>query len=76
MVCPKGFPERVYRDIFVRMPINMKLKVSASNGCTERRFGAWMGGSVITSSQTFQQLWFSRQEYNEEGKEKITVKCP
>jgi len=53
----------------------MKLKTISPNGSVERRFGAWIGGSIIASTGTFQQLWFSRQEYNDGGKGQIHNKC-
>lgn len=73
----KGFPERLSRDLSARLPTNIKLKVNASNGSTERRFGAWIGGSTVASAgSSFQEMWFSRHDYNENGKGKINSKCP
>jgi actin-related protein len=54
----------------------MRLKLIAPNGSTERRFSAWIGGSILTSIGTFQQMWFSQQEYKEGGKSQIDRKCP
>jgi actin-related protein len=33
----------------------------------ERRFGAWVGGAVVASLGSFQQLWLSRAQYAEQG---------
>lgn len=74
-MCLKGFPERLSKDLSARLPANIKLKVYASNGSTERRFGAWIGGSTVASAGSFQQMWFSRHDYNENGKGKINSKC-
>lgn len=54
----------------------MKLKMIAANGTVERRFGAWVGGSILASIGTFQQMWMSMQEYQESGKAQIDRKCP
>lgn len=33
----------------------------------ERRFGVWIGGSILASLGSFQQLWLSKAEYEELG---------
>lgn len=40
-----------------------------------RQFGAWIGGSIVTSSETFQQMWYSQTAYNEGGKKQIHNIC-
>lgn len=59
-----------------RTPGSMRLKLIAANGTVERRFGAWVGGSILASIGTFQQMWMSMQEYQEGGKAQIDRKCP
>lgn len=54
----------------------MRLKIVAVTGTGERRFGAWIGGSILASLGSFQQLWISKQEYEESGKSQIERKCP
>jgi len=54
----------------------MRLKIVAVQGTGERRFGAWIGGSILASLGSFQQLWISKQEYEESGKSQIERKCP
>nr|CAD7201649.1 unnamed protein product [Timema douglasi] len=70
-----GFPERLNRDLSVRIPSSMRLKLISANGCAERRFGAWIGGSILASIGTFQQMWISNQEYEEGGKGQVERKC-
>ncbi|CAM4341214.1 unnamed protein product [Lepidochelys kempii] len=48
----------------------MRLKLIASNSTMERRFSPWIGGSILASLGTFQQMWISKQEY-EEGREAV-----
>lgn len=55
---------------------SMRLKVMSPNGSTEKRYGAWIGGSILSSLGAFQQIWVSRQEYEESGKVIIEKKCP
>lgn len=60
----------------MRTPGSMRLKLISANGTAERRFGAWVGGSILASIGTFQQMWLSSQEYAESGKSQIDRKCP
>lgn len=59
----QGFPERLSRDLSlsIRAPSQVRLKLIAANGSVERRFGAWIGGSILASIGTFQQMWISSQ---------------
>uniref|UniRef100_U5EXR6 Putative actin n=1 Tax=Corethrella appendiculata TaxID=1370023 RepID=U5EXR6_9DIPT len=72
----QGFPERLNRDLSHRAPSNTRLKMISANGSVERRFGAWIGGSILASIGTFQQMWISTQEYEESGKSQVERKCP
>ena len=42
----------------------------------ERRFGSWIGGSILASLGSFQQMWISKHEYEENGKSQVDRKCP
>ena len=33
----------------------------------ERKFNAWIGGSILTSLSSFRQMWISKEEYDECG---------
>lgn len=71
-----GFAERLNRDLSHRAPSNTRIKMIVANGTVERRFGAWIGGSILASIGTFQQMWISAQEYEEGGKSQVERKCP
>eukprot|EP00094_Tigriopus_californicus_P004305 TCALIF_04150-PA protein Name:"Similar to ACTL6B Actin-like protein 6B (Homo sapiens)" AED:0.05 eAED:0.05 QI:191/0.5/0.66/1/1/1/3/0/457 len=72
----QGFNERLNRDLSVKTPTNMRFKLIAANGPQERRFGSWIGGSILASLGSFQQMWISKQEYEESGKSQVDRKCP
>nr|XP_021506383.1 actin-like protein 6B [Meriones unguiculatus] len=57
-------------------PQSMRLKLIASNSTMERKFSPWIGGSILASLGTFQQMWISKQEYEEGGKQCVERKCP
>jgi hypothetical protein len=43
----------------------MKIKIIAP---PERKYSVWIGGSILASLSTFQQMWISKEEYDESGK--------
>merc|ERR1712079_758230 len=45
-------------------PSTMKIKVVAP---PERKYSVWIGGSILSSLSTFQQIWISKGEYAESG---------
>ncbi|KAF8592529.1 brg1-associated factor b [Ramaria rubella] len=50
-------------------------KVHAAGHPTERRYGAWLGGSILASLGTFHQLWISAEEWQEHGRPIIAQRC-
>ena len=71
-----GFTERLNKDLGSRIPSNVKLKVVSNSGTAERRFSTWVGGSILGSLGSFHQLWISKQEFEETGKNIVEKKCP
>lgn len=71
-----GFTDRLNRDLSSKTPPSMRLKIVSSTGSVERRYSAWIGGSILASLGTFQQMWISKQEYDEGGKSQVDRKCP
>ncbi|KAH0937961.1 LOW QUALITY PROTEIN: hypothetical protein HID58_005422 [Brassica napus] len=45
-------------------PSSMKIKVVAP---PERKYSVWIGGSILASLSTFQQMWIAKAEYDESG---------
>jgi len=70
-----GFVERLNHDLAHKCPATIKLRVNAAPTPQERRYGAWIGGSIVASLGSFQQNWVSRAEYDEAGKSVIEKKC-
>ena len=68
--------ERLERELMALGPQNSKIKVLAQQAQLERRFSAWIGGSILASLGSFQQMWFSKQEYEEHGAQYIHRKAP
>ena len=55
-----GLAERLQKEIAAMAPPNMTVKVIAP---PEHKYSAWIGGSILASMSTFQQMWISKQEY-------------
>ncbi|KAJ6803309.1 actin-related protein 4 isoform X2 [Iris pallida] len=68
--------ERLEKDLIEDAPQAARVKVLASGNATERRFSVWIGGSILASLGSFQQMWFSKAEYEEHGVSYIQRKCP
>ena len=67
-------PERLQSDLAIMYP-NPKVRVIANGNSVERKYGAWIGGSVLGSLGTFHQMWISRQEYKEFGPGIVEKRC-
>ncbi|XP_050235722.1 actin-related protein 4-like [Mercurialis annua] len=68
--------ERLEKDLLEESPQAARVKVLASGNTTERRFSVWIGGSILASLGSFQQMWFSKAEYEEHGASYVQRKCP
>jgi actin beta/gamma 1 len=67
-----GIAERLTKEIVALAPQTMKIKVVAP---PERKYSVWIGGSILASLSTFQQMWISKQEYDESGPSIVHRKC-
>ncbi|KAG8885179.1 NuA4 histone acetyltransferase subunit [Tulasnella sp. 331] len=52
-----------------------KVRLHISGNSLERRYSAWLGGSILGSLGTFHQLWISKQEWAEHGKAIVGSRC-
>ena len=67
-----GIEERMQKEISALAPQTMKIKIIAP---PERKYSVWIGGSILASLGTFQQMWISKQEYDESGPSIVHRKC-
>jgi len=68
----EGIAERMTKEITALAPPSMKIKIVAP---PERKYSVWIGGSILSSLSTFQQMWISKQEYDESGPSIVHRKC-
>jgi len=67
-----GISDRMQKEITALAPSSMKVKIIAP---PERKYSVWIGGSILASLSTFQQMWISKQEYDESGPSIVHRKC-
>ena len=67
-----GIADRMSKEITALAPSSMKIKVVAP---PERKYSVWIGGSILASLSTFQQMWIAKSEYDESGPSIVHRKC-
>merc|ERR1712183_1064859 len=41
----------------------------------ERKYSVWIGGSILSSLSTFEEMWIKKEEYDESGPSIVHRKC-
>ncbi len=67
-----GIADRMQKEISALAPPTMKIKIIAP---PERKYSIWIGGSILASLSTFQQMWISKSEYDKSGPSIVHRKC-
>ncbi|KAL7116857.1 hypothetical protein ACP275_03G032500 [Erythranthe tilingii] len=67
-----GIADRLCKEIAAFSPSSVKIKVVAS---PDRKCNVWIGGSILASLSTFQQMWILKGEYEEFGRAIVHRKC-
>ena len=68
----EGIAERMTKELTNMAPASMKIKVVAP---PERKYSVWIGGSILASLSTFQQMWITKEEYEDAGPGIVHRKC-
>jgi len=55
---------RLHKDILDLVPAGSSVKITAS---PEREYAVWIGGSILASLATFEQMWITKEQYEESG---------
>merc|ERR1712141_120432 len=61
------FPQmetRLTKELSALAPTAIKVKVVAP---PERKYSVWIGGSILSSLSTFQEMWITAENYDEAG---------
>jgi len=67
-----GFADRFKKEITALAPSTMNVNVVAR---PERKYSVWIGGSILASLSTFQQMWILKNEYCEYGPSIVQRNC-
>jgi actin-related protein len=59
-----GLKERLAKELHALLPSSVRTKITAQ---PERKYSVWIGGSILSSLSSFQNMWITREEYNESG---------
>ena len=73
-----AFPDRLREEvesIVHRHTPGWRVKVTSPN-ISERAICSWLGGSILGSLGTFQDMWISKKDYEEFGAAIVNRKCP
>merc|ERR1712223_147688 len=55
-----GIADRMQKEITALAPSTIKIKIIAP---PERKYSVWIGGSILASLSTFQQMWISEHAF-------------
>jgi len=67
-----GIPARLEKEMKALAPQGMDIKVIAP---PERKYSVWIGGSILASLSTFEEMWVTKEEYDESGPTIVHRKC-
>jgi len=67
-----GMAERIEKDMTSFVPGTMKVNIVST---PERKYSVWIGGSILASLSSFQEMWVTRAEYDEAGASIVHRKC-
>jgi len=69
-----GFNDRLNFELMNMFP-SPRVRITAPGNTAERKFGSWIGGSIVASLGTFHQMWISKKEYDEHGPNIVEKRC-
>jgi len=67
-----GIQDRLEKEMKALAPPTMKIKIVAP---PERKYSVWIGGSILASLSTFDNMWITKEEYDESGPSIVHRKC-
>jgi actin-related protein len=67
-----GIADRLNKELVALAPSTMDVKIVAP---PERKYSVWIGGSILASLSTFEEMWVRKEEYEESGPSIVHRKC-
>lgn len=59
-----GIAERLEKEMIALASPSMRIRVTAT---PERKYAAWIGGSIMGSLSSIKPKWITKNEYDESG---------
>jgi len=63
---------RLSKEMTALAPASIRVKIVAP---AERKYSVWIGGSILSSLSTFQEMWITKDEYDDSGPGIVHRKC-
>ena len=67
-----GLDARMHKELTALAPSSIKVRVIAA---PERKYMVWIGGGMLAQLSSFQDMWITKDEYEESGAEIVHRKC-
>ncbi|KAK8535363.1 hypothetical protein V6N12_056884 [Hibiscus sabdariffa] len=67
-----GLADRLAKEVSSSAPPGVSVRVAAP---PDRKYSVWIGGSILASLSTFEQMWITKEEYMESGSSIVHMKC-
>jgi len=68
----RNIDQRLKNELESLAPQAMTIKIVAP---PERKYSVWIGGSILASLSTFEEMWVTKEEYDEAGPGIVHRKC-
>jgi len=68
----KQIEQRLEKEMKALAPSGNEIKIIAP---PERKYSVWIGGSILASLSTFEEMWVTKGEYDESGPTIVHRKC-
>ena len=67
-----GIDARTKNELRTVMSNAMQVTITAP---PERQYSVWIGGSILSSLNTFAEMWITKEEYDVAGPGIVHIKC-
>ncbi|KAM9985759.1 hypothetical protein ACTFIZ_012386 [Dictyostelium cf. discoideum] len=69
-----GIGDRLKNEIKLLSPLSTNI-LKIITPTTDLKYSSWIGGSILASLSTFEEMWISKDQYNEYGASIVNIKC-
>lgn len=70
-----GLRERLSKELRQLMPTQVSSSIKVIPQSEITKYNVWIGGSILSSLSTFEEMWITKDEYDENGSSIVHRKC-